>query len=943
MDAEQFLRAVWPEAGIFCIAMPYARGRGFEQHTFNSISNAVSHALQASASGRDVYFNVHTLKAPKVWNPKVKDEHGTEIGAYQIRTQANMAECRAFFFDIDVGPEKDYTSRPDALNDLVRFCAETKLPKPLVVSSGGGFHVYWLLSEAIVTADWRDAATKLKKLAAHFGLKIDQSRTTDVSSVLRVVGTNNYKNPAVPKRVKTLGPSEVIDTAAFLAILDRNSVFVAPLTVNTAEATLDSKAISIVQVGKACASFQEMVKTAASHTEPQWHAFLGLMHFVDDGRMWAHKISRMYPTYDEAETNDKFDRVGENQTGPTRCARISDLGYSSICDKCWYKAHRDTSAPTVAARRMARTYTGKEIIPPPPVPYSRLDVGGVAMDQDGVLTVISPFDLYPSALISDHSTGEAIMHAEWAAELPNRGTSNFRIAMRALQDTTALSSRLADKGVVLQHDDLKHVRHYMVAYIQKLQQSLSDTRQHTHLGWTDDYKEFVLPSGVYTTAGIEKAALLTDSALYSARHVTRQGDRTKQVELLKFYDHPEYVRQQFVIGCGFAAPLFYMTGQHGIIVNAQGETGASKSTSLYTAASIWGEPEGYTLNGTNSGATANARGLRLSILANLPVCYDEVTYMDTEDAKDLAISITQPQEKIRLDKDSKERQNIAAQRSTIMISSSNGSLHEKLSVKNVAGTASSMRVFEIDYPRLAVHNKRQADDFLRGLRENYGHLGPAFIAYVANHQYAVKQQVIEAMRFVDDAGKIEPHERYHSACIAAAVTALRIAHKLGLVTYDPEAVLRWALKDQLPAMRGMIDTNYADPVDNLVAYVNASRQDMLIVNNINGKISAVERPQRVLGLRYEIDTMLLTVSLAHLKAYCQQRNMPLGSMLSYLERTLGASRIKATLGKGLADMSFGQVRCLTVNLRNEVVMGKLDFAHMTADSNVVELKRSVAR
>ena len=65
----------------------------------------------------------------------------------------------------------------------IQFVQQTGLPKPLVTSSGGGFHVYWLLTDEIPSDEWRDHATRLRQLAMHYGLKADPSRTTDTSSV----------------------------------------------------------------------------------------------------------------------------------------------------------------------------------------------------------------------------------------------------------------------------------------------------------------------------------------------------------------------------------------------------------------------------------------------------------------------------------------------------------------------------------------------------------------------------------------------------------------------------------------------------------------------------------------------------------------------------------------------------------------------------------------
>ena len=72
---------------------------------------------------------------------------------------------------------------------------------------------------------------------------------------------------------------------------------------------------------------------------------------------------------------------------------------------------------------------------------------------------------------------------------------------------------------------------------------------------------------------------------------------------MQFYNQHEYLKHQFMFLMGLAAPLFHATGHAGVVVNASGESGGSKSTALYAAASFWGDPEGYVVNGTNVGST----------------------------------------------------------------------------------------------------------------------------------------------------------------------------------------------------------------------------------------------------------------------------------------------------------------------------------------------------
>jgi hypothetical protein len=65
----------------------------------------------------------------------------------------------------------------------------------------------------------------LKALTIAHKLLVDQSRTADIASVLRPVGTRNFKNPAMPQTVAALHPRDGapprrVDLAKFEVLLD---------------------------------------------------------------------------------------------------------------------------------------------------------------------------------------------------------------------------------------------------------------------------------------------------------------------------------------------------------------------------------------------------------------------------------------------------------------------------------------------------------------------------------------------------------------------------------------------------------------------------------------------------------------------------------------------------------------------------------------------------
>ena len=115
------------------------------------------------------------------------------------RTAANVSGAYGFWLDIDCGEDKAKTGKgyltvEEAEEAIKRFCKDTGLPPPTyIVNSGSGLHVYWIFDSKIEREKWQAYARKLKALTKATGLLADDSRTSDIASVLRIPGTLNYK------------------------------------------------------------------------------------------------------------------------------------------------------------------------------------------------------------------------------------------------------------------------------------------------------------------------------------------------------------------------------------------------------------------------------------------------------------------------------------------------------------------------------------------------------------------------------------------------------------------------------------------------------------------------------------------------------------------------------------------------------------------------------
>lgn len=989
MLPEEFLRAVWPQQGYYCVASPFSTPDG--KHLYaHSVHETIEDAAREVASlvdkRRDVYFAVHSLKSERLWNPNKIDPKTGDRGAFEIRTHRNMSSARALFFDIDVSDTGDkYRTQAEALASLRSFCASVSLPRPTLVSSGGGVHVYWLLDEDMASEDWRPLAAQLRKLAQHYGFKIDPMRTTDISSVLRVPGTFNFKADPLP--VTVLATSEPIPVdkmrkllraAIIEADIPEEPTRAAPVGPGASlgsnlEPEFEAPPVSPKALVTACAQARYLAAARGDVTEPEWyHGMVGVFRFTEGGRKIVHKLSEGYPHYNAADTDAKLDQH-ENWTdpdgrklGPTSCAKIAEVSAKpELCQSCPF--FQKVTTPLGAARFKdeapppkvdAVTQEGEEIvveIPPPPAPYSRLKSGGVAVetknaDGDTEYRVIYSYDLYPVRRMVNHAA-QTEEHV-WHVELPRSEAKDFMLEADALYDPRKFAVAVSHQGLYPTKANLPYLQEYMTAYISKLQSMTDPENQATHLGWTDDYKNFILPDKVLLPEDKSRVAYLSVGAKRSSANILKRGTLERQVELLRFYKSTAYIPNQFFILCGLAAPIFYASGHHGIIVNASGDAGASKSSSLYTASSFWGDPSLYPINGTNNGATVRGRNERVTVLANLPICVDEITHMPVRDAVDLAMSITQPGHRIRLETTGVERAAIDSHKSTIMMTTANSSLHSMLSMDNAAGTAGSMRVFEILFKAQEVHKKFEADAFLHDLKDNCGHVGEAFMRIVMRDQENIVRRVRAKIKEFDEACGIRASERFWSAVMGTAIVAGEVARENGLLDFDTRSIEEWLRLTQVPHMRGIVSTEYADPLSIVSNYIATISGNTIVTSKVKGPtadkpITAVtRRPSGPLYAHYDTDNELLYILKQGFREYCARIGANCNNILNELnkgpqpyQKVVIEKNTRRVLGAH-TDYSTAQVYCFILNMKHKEVSGRVELEVAGSSDKPDDLKEA---
>lgn len=303
-------------------------------------------AVSNSAGVKSRFFTPLTYTLPVGGGSGITERHG--------RSGDNARHTRVFFVDIDAGPakhEKDpdgtYPDAAAARAAVGRFVQDTGLVPNFIVASGsGGLHLYFVLDDPIVAADWKCRAAQFKVFLKASGLNTDPSVTADPARVLRAPGSVHEGTGATVEAYRwrvapyTLAEFErLIDydpDAGATSSAGGDGLRAVPYAVlrgNITERELqrfaDDPIADANLIAENCAATRHLRDQGGRVPEPHWRAVLGVLKFCKGGEKLAHEWSSGDKRYSEHETQAKLDHWS---TGPTTCAHMADV--SGKCDGC---------------------------------------------------------------------------------------------------------------------------------------------------------------------------------------------------------------------------------------------------------------------------------------------------------------------------------------------------------------------------------------------------------------------------------------------------------------------------------------------------------------------------------------------------------------------------------------------------------------------------------
>ncbi len=157
-------------------------------HFFSSVQAAAELTIDLCNQGLDVYVGV---------NPRTGQKGKKE----------NVHYLSSFHAEIDYGSighkkETEFANYEEAMDRINNF----HLQPSAAIHSGGGFHCYWVLKTPLRVSDYGIATLENINKALTQSLNGDPG-THDISRVLRVPGTFNFKKPENPRPVEIISIS----------------------------------------------------------------------------------------------------------------------------------------------------------------------------------------------------------------------------------------------------------------------------------------------------------------------------------------------------------------------------------------------------------------------------------------------------------------------------------------------------------------------------------------------------------------------------------------------------------------------------------------------------------------------------------------------------------------------------------------------------------------
>ncbi len=878
MKTKQFLDLVLGQQGNYCVFAANAAANRRKQKFYTSTEHVLDAAREFDQNGYDAYFSLACL---------------TEAGS---RKADNVHTLKSFFLDLDCGEgDNKFPTQAAAIKQLKDFCGEHGLPRPTLINSGSGVHVYWILDTPVHKDDWLTTASRLKRLCAASEFPADPAVTADISRVLRVPDTHNYKSDP-PERVTFFGLEEprTVDYDTFSEIVGGDSIPVPTKAGQGAAALRDL----LERDG-----YEKPTEVGEGGRNPAMLSYIG--HLRAKGHLSEEDIRSMAHGFNATTFDPPLDR-DEVDGLVSRYAAHEEVDFYEDED-----ASEETS-------------TGKHVIPTFPKPYFRGHNGGVFIrtknaDGDPDEECIYHYDFYVTRRLHDVLLGEVVA---FALHLPRDGVREFVIPLTAVTSREDFRKNMAMQGITSFGKDVDKLMAYTAAWINELQRTTTASEAHQQFGWADkDMKSFVLGDQLVTATDVEynppsgKTAGLID-------FFKPEGTRARQLEILEFFNCTGLELQQFAVCMGFGSILMPLTGLNSFGVHLYGGTGVGKTTAIYANTGVWGDPHALTLGQDD---TPNSRMNRGEVMCNVPLNSDEMTNMKGGDVSKYSYQLSEGKQKNRMAGGGNMERVRGKPWQLMALSTGNMSFYEEMQRVKDDPKAEMQRVLEIrvDKNIKAVLDKSKTDQLFQDTKQNYGHFSIEFVQYVINNKDALERLYRKIKAKLDRKAGLQAENRFWSAGCSATILGALAAKQMGLIHYDTNALFDWVVRE-LQKVKAYVDDSGASVQQLVTEFATENWTNILKIKStkdqrgtaVDGAVPIIipeQNPRNMFVARLETDTDMFYMVPKAFKKHLNDRHINYNSTVEEMVKQMGAKKLQVRLTKG-TNFNLPPIRVIAVKL-----------------------------
>ena len=834
MDTLRFFQRVLPSEGLYCIASFEGDNPAPRHGYFDSVEKLAQVALALNSRGQNTYYGISTFTEKR-------------------RKQEFVERTKVLAIDVDCGIGKNGKPKPfidasEGAKALIAFVKDVGLPMPMIVSSGNGLHVYWILDTAVAPAQWKPLASALKAACLDKGFTPDIGVTGDSARILRPIGCVNPKGGKTAVLLRDADDVTYNQLWAVLEPFTHGSSYELPAQPTRNSTLLDNLAVkheyqpaNAERVVSGCQQIKWGAENQNDVSEPFWWKMMGIAAYCQEPVATAIAWSKDYEHFNESEVTTKIENWKNGATGPTLCEKFM-LERPDGCKGCKFKDKIGSPArlgtQLAEVKSMAALVDPLATVVPVPKPFKRT-TDGMKMVIDETDIDICKFDLYPVGYGKDEGLGYEVVRFMW--NRPHVGWTELVMRQANLaQGSRDFSTTIADQGILLfNKSQTENFQMLLRSYMEELKQRRGLTNLYASMGWKSNYNEFVIGSSLIRrdsngTITTEQVNLAQGVGKISEDMYGIKGELQEWVNFTRILDSADLKLHKFLIGFSFATPLLKVSGLKGLILSLYGKTGGGKTLGQYMMQSIWGNPDQLHFGGK---FTQNSLFSRLSLHGNLPMTVDELTMLDREEAGDLIYWTSQGRDKARLNRSAEER--ATKEWATTMTVSTNESLHSMLYAGGHATDAKLARLLEFNVAPHPLFTKgsqvgRQIHAFLMN---NYGTAGQEFV----RHLMPLGVDGLKAMldhainEFPKKYGvSFSGDERFWEIGVVLADLGNQLAKEYGLIQYDYEDATQWALSE-LKSMKVSAATNRMDAFDALGEFINENMDATLTVMHTPGQ------------------------------------------------------------------------------------------------------------